>query len=754
MEGSSHQEIGKAEKSQVIDRMQDSTAISVQQMQSGSILLSGAGQVTIYQSPSDRLLSTEMPAKLGTNPYKGLLAFQETDGDRFFGREKQVEALWEKLRELYEDETKTRFLAVYGPSGSGKSSLVRAGLVPQLVRQPLPGREGVRVATMIPGTRPLEALAMVLARIAMKDPAPVAKSEEFLGVLKNAQKGGKRESRFQGLRKIAAALPDIDTSPLIILVDQFEEIYSLDTSTTEADSQAEREQKRQEREEKQEAFIGNLLHAASDRGRQVSVVVTFRSDFLGELQRYPRLNRLFSELNGYLVSPMLPEELREAIAKPAERAGHLLEEDFVNLLLEQVKRQEHALPLLQFALMRIWEGLEKGVQANKTLTEIGEVGAALAGEAQRLYAKLAESDRILARRIFLGLVQLGEGTEDTRRRAILSEFMTKEEERDRIEAIVQKFAAPGVRFLAVSSNSKETTIEVAHEALIRNWGQLREWLEESHEALRQKRKIERSAREWQEAKGYLLEGRPLRDAREFMQKGDRVMALSSEAVEFVKKSRNKQWRDRLKILAVGFVLPLMIAPFGILQFANWEFYKNETECIPNLAAKFLIRYLLFFNYKNDDFTGMNFCKEVLSNVNFSDRNEFLENVNFSRANMSDALFVDLSLSNINFFASILNGADFREATLIDTRLNRASLDFADFRGAALIGVFVSEKTSFQDTFFDENTVFINSDLSKTHLEYDQIHQVKICKTQLPENLQRRIHPKRDCLHPRVKFFTD
>lgn len=452
----------------------------------------------------------------------------------FFGRETQVKHLWEKLQQLYESETQPRFLPVYGPSGSGKSSLVRAGLIPKLVRQPLPVRESVRITTLVPGTHPLEALATVLARVATDDPTPVAKSEEFLAVLQTAREEKELSDRFAGLRKIAATLPNIAASPLIVLVDQFEETYSL------CDSAAERE-----------AFVGNLLHAASDRGRQVSVVVTFRSDFLRELQQHPQLYRLFSE-QGYLVGSMLPSELREAIAKPAELAGHPLDEAIVDLLLAQMEGEENALPLLQFALTRIWEGLEAGVDASQTLEALGGVGGALAGEAQQLYEKLDEGDRILARRIFLGLVQLGEGTEDTRRRVALSELIATETERDRVEAIIGKFAAPGVRFLAVTCD-RDTgkTIEVAHEALIRNWGQLREWIEESREALRRKRNIERSAREWENAnksRDYLLQGRLLRDAKEFMQRSDRETALSSLAVAFVRWSQRKQRSDRYKAI--------------------------------------------------------------------------------------------------------------------------------------------------------------------------------------------------------------
>jgi hypothetical protein len=146
------------------------------------------GQV-IYNNPavaSDPSTSKTEAAAIGPNPYKGLLAFHETDGDRFFGREPQIKELWEKFRGLHEEESTTRLLTIYGPSGSGKSSLARAGLIPELARRPLPGRDRARVAVLVPGSHPLEALATVLARMATNDLSPVAKTREFAQELSQA----------------------------------------------------------------------------------------------------------------------------------------------------------------------------------------------------------------------------------------------------------------------------------------------------------------------------------------------------------------------------------------------------------------------------------------------------------------------------------------------------------------------------------------------------------------------------------------
>ena len=218
------------------------------------------GNVTVTASAVSETNDSAVSRTLGPNPYKGLLAFHEADSERYFGRSEEIQILWERFRELHELEGAVRLLPIYGPSGSGKSSLARAGLLPELGQRPIPGRDRARVAVMVPGTQPLLNLANVLARIADNDPIPVSKAGEFTRELGIANKKG----QFDGLQRIASALPDISTFPLIVLIDQFEEVYSQCRDTDE-----------------QNQFIANLLHAASDHSRYVSVIITFRSDFLG-----------------------------------------------------------------------------------------------------------------------------------------------------------------------------------------------------------------------------------------------------------------------------------------------------------------------------------------------------------------------------------------------------------------------------------------------------------------------------------------
>ena len=506
------------------------------------------GQLAVYLShtaPTETTVARTDKTKLGPNPYKGLLAFQTTDGDRFFGRERQVAILWERLHSFYESD-EMRLLPIYGPSGSGKSSLARAGLIPELGRRPLPGYDRARVAVLVPGTHPLEALAAILARMATNDPAPIAKTREFVEELKRKNETGDRD----GLRRIADFLPDIASSPLIVLVDQFEEIYTLCES-----------------EEERDAFVGNLLVAASDRAKHVTAIATLRSDFLGETQKHPVLNRLLSD-RGYLVSAMDAAELRDAIRKPAENAGYPLDEATIDLLVAETEGRQGALPLLQFALARIWDGVVAGKEPAETLNEIGGVGGALAGEAQRIYDGLNEEERVTARRVFLGLVQLGEGVRDTRRRVAIESLISYREKPEQVKQTIAHFAEPGVRLITLSARGRTETAEVTHEALFSYWKALRDWLDASRNDLRFQRDLEDAAQDWEDGgrpEGRLWRSPDLDLLRDFVRRsGDDMTPLQMDFYRASEKGeRDRRWWRRAiaGVLAVGAV--------GITVLAGW-----------------------------------------------------------------------------------------------------------------------------------------------------------------------------------------
>jgi len=520
----------------------------------GNTIVTGdKNKIIIYQTIQQVDTEELSVDEIGPNPYLGLGAFQEKDADRFFGREKLTKQLWGKFRDLNEPsvsgEPKIRLLPIIGPSGSGKSSLARAGLIPELARQPLPSLDSARIAVLTPGTHPLEALAGVMARIATNDATPVKKTAEFTEVLNEKND----EQQYKGLQRIANLLPSIESSPLVVLVDQFEEVYSLCEDKDEC-----------------QVFIKNLLHTASDRSGRVSVILTLRSDFLGETQSNEKLNITIAR-QGEIVPAMSEVELRDAISKPAANAGHPLDEYTIDQLISQAKGREGALPLLQFALTRIWVGLAEGIEAAETLRDIGGIGGALAGEAQRLYDKLDDDQKNIARRAFMAMIQPGEGTRDTRRRVRVADVIVPREDSERVRQVLNIFCGRAARLITLSSDEAGIqTAEVSHEALLEHWHALNTWLDSSRDDLRFQRRMDEAARHWDHEgrpEGLLWRPPDLDLLVSFHERKQRDMTILQ--IEFFESSRDSEHKRReaerrrrrltLAIVGVAAVVFLVLA---------------------------------------------------------------------------------------------------------------------------------------------------------------------------------------------------
>jgi serine/threonine protein kinase/formylglycine-generating enzyme required for sulfatase activity/energy-coupling factor transporter ATP-binding protein EcfA2 len=397
------------------------------------------------------------------NPYKGLLAFRAADSQDFFGRENLVKLL---LKRWNETGDYNRFLAVVGPSGSGKSSLVKAGLIPALGRGELTGSEKWFIAEMLPGAHPLEELEVALTRVAAN---PSSSLHEHL----------RRDSR--GLVRIAGILLPDDETELVLVIDQFEEVF------THLDNEAERMH-----------FLDLLYTAVTAPRSRIRVVITLRADFYDRPLHYPQFGELVrTRLETIL--PLSSEELERAIVRPAERMGVTFEPGLVAAIIGDVNYQPGALPLLQYALTELFERRKGRLLLREAYQAIGGTVGALAQRAETIYLSLSEGDKELTQQIFLRLVTLGEGTEDARRRTLRSELLGIQADSDPIEELLDSFAAYRLLSLDTDTASRQPTVEVAHEALIWTWQRLRDWINQQRGDLHLHRRLRVATAEWLES---------------------------------------------------------------------------------------------------------------------------------------------------------------------------------------------------------------------------------------------------------------
>jgi WD40 repeat protein/DNA-binding SARP family transcriptional activator/tRNA A-37 threonylcarbamoyl transferase component Bud32 len=398
-----------------------------------------------------------------TNPFKGLRPFVEADTIDFFGREALVQRLVGRLAEPVEAR---RFLAVVGPSGSGKSSAVRAGLVPALRSGALDGSRDWFYVEMAPGAHPLEELETALLRVATKTPTSLLEQ---------------LEADELGLhRAVVQALPN-DDAQLVLVVDQLEEVFTLVED---------------ERERRQ--FLDNVRAAVLAADSRLVVVSTLRADFFDR----PLAYRGFAELirgRTEPVVPLSPEEIERAVAGPAENVGLSVEPALVAQVVADVAEQPGALPLLQYAMTEVFEARTDGVLSARTYREIGGVSGALARRAEHLFGGLTAAGKRAAEQLFLRLVAFGEGTEDTRRRVTRSELDRVGIDGRALDGVVEAYGRHRLLSLDRDPETREPTVEVAHEALLREWGRLREWIDAARDDLRAERRLAAAATEWEAA---------------------------------------------------------------------------------------------------------------------------------------------------------------------------------------------------------------------------------------------------------------
>lgn len=504
------------------------------------------------------------------NPFKGLEAFQQTDARFFFGREALVRKALSNIR----DDVEVRFLAVVGASGSGKSSLVRAGMIPQIRSgSVIPGSEAWRVAILSPGSQPVTALATRLTPLIDSESNP----EAVEAALRNSDRS-LHDLSEQIMRDAPAS------ARLLLLIDQFEEVF------TRA-SDAERD-----------PFIRLIRTAAVQPKGRTQVLITMRADFFDRIGSYPDLAELFEQENMLIVTEMTAANLLRSIEGPAQAVGLTYEDGLAQRILDDVRRQPGSLPLLQYALKALYEKRAGRRLTHAAYDAIGGMQRALAGHAETIYSRLPPDQQDLMRRLLLRLVEISERGEPTRRRVDREELNFAGVSPQNVQDVLDLLTAPESRLLIASreirvsgdmSAAPTTWIEVSHEALIREWDRLRDWIDENIEGLRYGSELLKAAADWNNSDrdpAYLLTGTRLMHAEEWLPTAD-ANALQREFVRASIEQRNRQMAEqreqaerelmyqrraaaRLRAF-VGVLLMSLVVAIGLIVFALAERARAE-----------------------------------------------------------------------------------------------------------------------------------------------------------------------------------
>ncbi|MGW1562779.1 nSTAND1 domain-containing NTPase [Streptomyces sp. NPDC002144] len=441
-------------------------------------------------------------------PYRGLARFEPGDTGLFFGRDELTDRLLALTRVR-------RFTAVFGPSGSGKSSLLRAGLIPRL-RNPdraTPPTAALRVLT--PGEHPLRTHEQ---RLTPKD-------------------GG---------------------GDTWLIVDQFEELYTLCHDPDERDQ-----------------FIDRLL-TATDPASRLRVVIAVRADFLGRCAEHPALTAALQKAT-VLVGPMSRDELREAITKPAQAAGMIVERALTAHILDEVEDEPGALPLMSHALLETWRRRKGRALTLEAYESVGGLHGAIARTAENIYGRLTPAQADLARRILLRLVTPGDGAPDTRRPARSQEFGFGEAT-DTATVIEQLARA---RLLTLDGEQ----VDLAHEALISAWPRLRSWIDTDRERLRAHRRLTEAAAAWDALNrdpGALYRGTLLAATEEAFPAQDRKAVLTALEGAFLAASLQARRRERARPRILATVVSVLVALVLTAGVIAWQ--QNQASTVQRTEA--------------------------------------------------------------------------------------------------------------------------------------------------------------------------
>jgi WD40 repeat protein len=487
---------------------------------------------------------TQQPL-IKSSPYKGLKRFNVKDRDRFFGRDKLIARLLDAVN-------RSNLSLVLGASGSGKSSVVRAGLIPEIEKS----LESQTFYDFIftPNQDPFDSLYRCLL------------SEEKDYSFRKAEAEIAKEAKADTLPKVISRLRK-NEERWLIFVDQFEELFTI------CDDPGKRKN-----------FVTGLVQIAKSKNSFVKIVLAMRSDFLEQFSFYPDLGAIANQNNIHLVTEMYPDELRQAIEQPAAKHGVVFEEGLVEQIIKEVEGQKGYLPLLQYTLNLLWENECNTPSADgrfeiedRTLNEasyraLEGVRGALQNRVNGIYRNLNQDEQTSTKQMFLKLVNIVDtesGSKAVSRRAYRDEFVGES-----VEKLLEQFI--DANLLVSSSNyskpeelqtsdknrlKQSATVEIAHEILLASWDKLKGWLAEEKEAIVQKNLLASEVRRWQEtllkdklnAQEDLLKGSRLAQVVEFRDKDafQNLGGLSEQEEKFINTSVEEKERLQQRDLKIA-----------------------------------------------------------------------------------------------------------------------------------------------------------------------------------------------------------
>ncbi|MGE5783168.1 MAG: AAA family ATPase, partial [Myxococcales bacterium] len=495
---------------------------------------------------SRRLIALPQPGQ--GSPYAGLRPFQEADAARFFGRAHEIEAVTARIREY-------PLLAVVGPSGIGKTSFIRAGVLPALKNS----GEVWETMTIRPGRDPIGALAALIEPM-LHEQASVS---DRLAALQSLSARLTREPGLLGnvLREVSRR----SGCRYLVFIDQLEELYTL---CDEAPIR--------------NAFTACLASAADDAASPVRVVVAIRSDFLGRVGEQDV--RFMGELAKALLFLGLPtqEGLRDAIVEPAEMMGYQFESPaIIDEMLEHLAQTPGALPLLQFTVFQLWQSRDptRRTFSLQSYRELGGIVGALARHADSVLAKLEPSLRVLGRELFLQLVT----PERTRASLDLRELREAAQSPHLFDELIEQFTASRLLCVQVDTATGRATIELVHESLIVAWPELRRWLDESLEDENFLAQLRAAARQWSARRDadLLWRGELVGELRRFLRRSRRPLTSPVEQfVQAVLRQESQRVWHRRGWAGLGAVVSMglcSVAAFGVNELNNAKARAEQSE---------------------------------------------------------------------------------------------------------------------------------------------------------------------------------